>query len=144
MNTNVILLKNNYWDRLFESFENYCYNYFDESYESEPQYWEFIQAFNRIPLFIAFVITFHFQLLSVKCVFASEYNMDENKTILLENTVQESQTQVVENSHSTTENLEQQIDPLLIKRTIFKRLPRFTQVKRKIGNIYKLNCVFLN
>jgi hypothetical protein len=64
MNTLHLIFQKSYWDRLYYFFEEYCYNYFDESYEPEQPV--IASSIEKIPLFIAFVVVFHFQVLIFK------------------------------------------------------------------------------
>ena len=78
MNTFYLVFKKDYWDRLYRFFEEYFYNYFDESYESEHI---ILSSIERIPLFIAFVLVFHFQVLICKADWKQTINIPNEKII---------------------------------------------------------------
>lgn len=141
MEAKTLPFKNYYWDHLFESFENYCYNYFDESYESETQFSNGFRAFRKIPLFIAFLVAFHFQFLMAKNEFNNCQFTGEDKVLKMENQIAESphileQESIVkvDSNKQTYPNLEVRLLPILFS---------FAGIARKIP-IYTTNCAFLN
>lgn len=140
MNAKTLLFKNYYWDHLHESFENYCYNFFDESYESDSPYSNAFLALNRIPLFIVFLVVFHFQFLMAKNEFHKWEFQGDAKTIKLENAVQISTpAEPKDNFEATTKQHEFPVRAVQVVSVV----PSFASIVMKIP-IYTTNCSFLN
>lgn len=137
MNANILLFNKSYWDRIHESFEDYCYNYFDESHESQVH--EFMLAINRIPVFVVFILVFHFQFLVSKSNLSDSTFTGNAKEIKLENqmavlSLNEPET-INENRIRTEEfPVHPAAAPILFS---------LSGIVRK-RSIYSLNCAFIN
>ncbi len=140
MKATALYLEPNYVDRLYAMFEEYCYNFFDESYM--PKKIDEWPSWEKIPLFIVFVTIFQIYCLVYKSNQFSLSWLDQGKEIRVESVVEESTVVVNDNEQKRNHKTPERIQCLGgVKSNILHLLNDLSKPENKL---YSRNCAFLN
>lgn len=66
MKTKLLLFNLSYWDSVYDAFEDYCYNFFDDTISPEYTSSNNIYPFLKLVFFIVFALVLHYQLIFIK------------------------------------------------------------------------------